>query len=100
MSAPAHTLRIEGELTIFRAAELKPALLGDPQPAAVDLGGVTDFDTAGLQLLMVAKRAAQSAGCDLQIVNHSPAVLEVFDLLNVSAFFGDPVVMDRPTGRS
>jgi len=96
MSTTATPLRIEGELTIFRAAELKPQLLDAPQPTEVDLGAVTEIDTAGLQLLMVAKKAALAAGRDLRLTNHSPAVLEVFELLNVAAFFGDHLVIDPP----
>ncbi len=87
-------LRIEGELTIFRAMELKPLLLATPPVDEVDLSGVTDLDTAGVQLLMLAKKTAQAAQRDVKLVGHSPAVLEVFELLNVAAFFGDHLVMD------
>lgn len=95
MSA-ALPLRLEGELTIFRAAELKPVLLGDAPPTQVDLSAVSEIDTAGVQLLMVAKQAAQAQGRSLALINHSAAVIEVFELLNVTAFFGDPLVLDRP----
>jgi anti-anti-sigma regulatory factor len=54
-------LRIEGELTIFRAMELKPVLLAVPPVDEVDLSGVTDLDTAGVQLLMLAKKTALAA---------------------------------------
>ena len=87
-------LRIEGELTIFRAMELKPLLLATPPVDEVDLSGVTDLDTAGVQLLMLAKKTAQAAQRDVKLVGHSPAVLEVFELLNVAAFFDDHLVMD------
>ncbi|MBV5298228.1 MAG: STAS domain-containing protein [Rhodoferax sp.] len=93
MSAP-NVLRIEGELTIFRAMELKPAMLPTPPLAEIDLSGVTDLDTAGVQLLMLAKKTAQAEQRELRLTGHSPAVLEVFELLNVAAFFGDHLVMD------
>ena len=93
MSA-APVLRLEGELTIFRASELKPVILAEPPVREIDLSGVTEFDTAGLQLLMLAKRQAVATGRDLRLVGHSPAVMEVFDLLNVAAYFGDHLVMD------
>ena len=86
-------LRIEGELTIFRAAEIKPALLGEPMPLTIDLSGVTELDSAGVQLLMLAKRTALAQQRELALVGHSPAVLEVFELLNLAAFFNDPLVM-------
>jgi anti-sigma B factor antagonist len=93
MSTPS-TLRIEGELTIFRAMELKPVMLADPLPEVIDLSGVTELDTAGVQLLMLAKRAAMEQHSELRLVGHSPAVIDVFELLNVAAYFGDPLVMD------
>lgn len=92
MSAPA-ALRLEGELTIFRAMELKPMLLTEPLPPEIDLAGVTEIDTAGVQLLLLAKKTAQAQQRELRLVNHSPAVLEVFELLNVAALFDDPLVM-------
>lgn len=88
------TLRIEGELTIFRVTELKPQVLGLPRPEKIDLAGVTEIDTAGVQLLMLAKREALAQQQNLRLINHSPAVIEVFELLNVAAYFGDPLVMD------
>jgi anti-anti-sigma regulatory factor len=80
-------LRIEGELTIFRAAELKPVLLAQPAPSAIDLSGVTEIDTAGLQLLMVAKQVALAEGRTLQLVATSPAVDELLTLLDVCNWF-------------
>jgi anti-anti-sigma factor len=89
-------LTIAGELSIYRADELKRALI---EPLAqgvrlvVNLSAVTEFDTCGLQLLMLAKRTAAALGSELQLVGHSPAVLEVFELLNVAAYFGDHLVI-------
>jgi anti-anti-sigma factor len=99
MSA-AQVLKIEGELTIFRAAELKPLLLAEPPLTEIDLSGVSELDSAGLQLLMLAKNTAQRQGRELHLVGHSPAVLEVFELLNVAAFFGDALLMDSRSSAS
>lgn len=93
MSVP-NTLRIVGELTIFRATELKRTILTHPPVEVIDLSAVTDLDTAGVQLLMLAKKTARSQGHDIQLVGHSPAVIEVFELLNIAAYLGDPLVMD------
>jgi anti-anti-sigma regulatory factor len=90
----SHTLRIEGELTIFRAMELKPVMLATPLLTDIDLSGVTELDTAGVQLLMLAKKTALAEACTLRLVGHSAAVMEVFELLNIAAYFGDPLVMD------
>lgn len=89
-------LRIEGEMTIYRSAELKQVLLAplsSPIVLEVDLSGVTEIDTAGLQLLILAKITAPARQCELHLVAHSPAILEVFELLNLTAYFGDPLVI-------
>ena len=93
MTTPA-ALRIEGELTIFRVMELKHTVLANPPLTEIDLSGVTELDTAGVQLLMLAKRTALTQQRELRLVGHSPAVIEVFELLNVAMYFGDPLVMD------
>ena len=90
----ASVLRIAGELTIFRAAELKDVLLCDPAPQEIDLSGVTEMDSAGLQLLMAAKLAATTQQRTLRLLAHSAAVVEVFERLNVAAYFNDPLLME------
>ena len=92
-----HTLRIEGEFTIFRAMELKPVLFAEPPVTDIDLSAVTELDSAGLQLLMLAKKTAVAQGRELRLTGHSEAVIDVFELLNVAAYFGDPVVMGSRT---
>jgi anti-anti-sigma factor len=89
----AAALRIEGELTIFRAAELKPVLLDASRSVEIDLSGVSEIDTAGLQLLMLAKKTALAQDRSLRLVGHSPAVTDLFERLNVAAYFGDPLVI-------
>jgi anti-sigma B factor antagonist len=92
----AAVIFIEGELTIYRAHELKQLLLRRLVPdgvVEVDLGGVTEMDSAGLQLLLLAKRTARLERCELRLVAHSPAVLALFELLNLGPLFGDPLVM-------
>jgi len=87
-------LQIEGEMTIYRAAELKETLLATLDKAAgveIDLSKVTDIDTAGVQLLILAKQSAQAKQQDLHLVAHSPIVLEVLELLNLATYFGDPL---------
>jgi anti-sigma B factor antagonist len=91
-------LRIEGELTIVRAAELKAALLDGPPPTAIDLSGVTEIDSAGLQLLLLARREAQARQGTLALRAPSPAVAELFGLLGLQACLAEPpVAADEPT---
>lgn len=92
----ASTLKLEGELTIYRAAELKDTLLAPLAEATsleADLAGVTEIDSAGVQLLMLAKQTAQANGCELRLVGHSPAVVDVFELLDLAGHFGDPMLV-------
>ncbi len=99
MSATA-ALRLDGELTIYRAAELKELLLAALEGGAtleLDLGGVTELDSAGVQVLMLARQAAHSAGGALRLLAHSPAVLEVLELLDLVAWFDQPAGQRLPS---
>ena len=83
---PAACLAVEGEMTIYRAAELKPALLDLVRmhdAPALDLSAVTEFDSAGLQLLLVARQEAATLGKTLRVQDASAAVRDVFALLGV-----------------
>jgi len=97
------SISIEGEMTIYRAAELHQTLLAplDLQSVlSIDLSKVTEIDSAGVQLLLLAKRTAQSRNKELRLVEHSPAVLEVFELLNLATYFGDPLFIQSDGGKS
>ena len=54
-------LKIRGALSIYEAAELRQELLArleDNTDLELDLEGVTECDTAGLQLLWAARKTA------------------------------------------
>ncbi len=85
-------LRIEGEMTIYRALELKQALLAGLEESAgieLDLAGVTEIDTAGVQLLLLVRKSAQARQREMRLVALSAAVTEVLGLLNLAAHFGN-----------
>ena len=86
-------LRIEGEFTIYRAMELKPVLFAQPPVTEIDLSGVTEFVSSGLQLLMLAKKTAVAQGRALVLLGRSPVVVEVFELLGVAGYFDDPLTI-------
>lgn len=90
-------LRLAGELTIYTAAEARASLAERLERKGalpeLDLSGVEELDTAGLQVLLWAKREAAAHDKVLPFVHHSPALVEVFDLLRVAAIFGDPILI-------
>ena len=86
----------EGEMTIYQVNELKRALfeaLALSDEIELDLSAVSELDTSGVQLLMLMKREAVAAGKALKLSGHSAAVLEVFELLGLGGWFGDPQVL-------
>ncbi|MDB6444861.1 MULTISPECIES: lipid asymmetry maintenance protein MlaB [Pseudomonas] len=81
-------VRIDGELTIYTAAELAAQLLpslGNTPRMALDLSQITEMDGAGLQLLLMALREAPKAGTELTLTGRSKAVTETLELCNLQA---------------
>lgn len=83
----------QGDLTIYTAQQHKEQLLLAINQGAlqIDLSEVSDIDTAGLQLLILAKLESLRRNIPLSISGHTRAVLDVIELCNLSGFFGDPV---------
>ena len=75
-STPA--LALGPEMTIAYAAELRETLLAAAMASEgdllLDLGGVSDFDSSGVQLLLSARLSLQAQGRALRLVAASPAV--------------------------
>lgn len=93
-------VQLSGGLDISRVAAAKAPLLDaiDQHPhLEFDLSRVTTLDAAGLQLLILCKHEARRRGHHLQLVRHSPAVLEQFELFNLAGLFGDPLVLPAAT---
>jgi anti-sigma B factor antagonist len=86
-AAPAvPTLAVEGELTIHTAGDRRTELLGlleRGDHVAVDLSGVTELDTAGLQLLLMVRREAAHLGRTLDVVGSSPAVADTLSIVHL-----------------
>ena len=80
------------------------AVLGDDQIAALlapwlgpdatqlDLSHVMELDTAGLQLLLTARRFASAAGRELSVTNPSRVVSDVLELCRLGALLAPPPV--------
>ena len=97
MSA-ANQVSIDGELTIFTAADLKARLLAaldDSSAIEVDLAQVTEMDSAGLQLLIATKRQAGASGKAIRFLGHSPAVQDVLELTDLEQHLGDAAIIDK-----
>ncbi len=95
-------LHIEGDMSIYTAAALKAELMPyitQPGEREIDLSGVSEIDSAGLQLLILAKREAARHASPLRLTGHSRAVLELLDLCNLVPYFGDPVLVFRDAKR-
>ena len=95
-SAEVARLTLESDLTIYNAIDTKRQLLDALhaiKTLELDLSQVSEMDSAGFQLLVMAKKEAARIGHTLRIVAHSPAVREVIEFYNTVAFFGDPLVI-------
>lgn len=90
-------LSIKDDMTIYNAESLKETLLGychsDTKELHLDLSAVAEIDSAGLQLLLLLKAEAQKRAFTLRLLRHSEAVIEVFELLKLGMYFGDPIVI-------
>ncbi len=89
-------IAINGEMTISTAAELLRGIaapLVRSEEIEVNLAGVSEIDSAGLQLMVAAKREAVTKNKTLRFVDHSQPVLDVLDLCDLAGHFGDPLVL-------
>lgn len=84
-------LSIDGEMNIYNAAELKKDILAktsDCPNIKLDLSGVNEMDSSGLQLLLLLKREADAANKEFELVSQSETTRNVLELFNLKGFFG------------
>jgi len=89
-------ITVDGALNIYCASDTREQLLtalSKGQELEIDLSALEELDTAGIQLMLMLKQEALRLGKGCQFINHSPAVREVMDLLNLASALGDPVVI-------
>lgn len=83
----------QGELTIYRALEHFEALRAMRSARAavlrLDLSGVSEIDSAGLQLLLLLRKSAAAEGGALCITSASAAVRELLEFCNLGALLAD-----------
>lgn len=90
---------IAGEMCIYEAHEIKDELIAsvaESNELEIDLSQVSEMDSAGLQLLLLAKKMCTDSNKTLRLVSHSEAALEVIDSYHMASFFGDPMVIPDP----
>ena len=88
---------LDGEVTIYTVGEIKADLalvIREHDETEIDLGSVEEMDTAGLQLMLMAKRCE---GKKVRFVNHSAAVLRLLELANLGSQLGDPLLFSSQT---
>jgi len=81
-------------MTIYTCGELKTRLLEElaahPDATRLDLSHVIELDTAGLQLLLTARRYASDAGRELSVANPSHVVTDVLELCRLQVLLAPP----------
>jgi anti-anti-sigma factor len=84
-------VRIEGEIEFATAPRLRSALLDLAQegavPVVLDLAGVTFVDSAGISLLIQAKKRLANTGSDLVLRTPQPNVRRVLEISGVTELF-------------
>ena len=87
-------ITLRGDLNIYNTPNFVneiSALFKSYNKIALDAGQVAEIDTAGLQTMIAAKKEAILNNKLFKIVNHSPAVIRLIDLLGLVGFFGDKI---------
>lgn len=89
-----HTLvRVAGDLTIYEAPAIRDLVLQALQGASavvIDLDGVTDVDSAGLQVLISARKSASLLGTPLTLRCQSDPVVALMDLCKLRSVLLTP----------
>lgn len=98
--SPATGPAINGELTIFTAAEIKQRWLDAIRLSAspdveIDLSGVTEIDSAGLQLMVMARIEGLCRDKTVRFGRPSDPVADLIETCGLSRFFSDPLPLGR-----
>ncbi len=97
MSISAHrdgdvlNIRVSGEMTIHNARELKKGLaehLFSAKDIEMDLTDVSEMDTAGLQLMVLAMKESMDSGMRLKIASLSGPAERIITLYDMNEFLG------------
>lgn len=92
---------VEGEMTIYTAAELKQVmseLVDEALEVEIDLSRVSEIDTSGVQLLMMIKKYRKKSEKELRITGQSLQVKEALSILGLDVYFNDSELIPVGTG--
>jgi len=81
------TLQAPEELTVQQVRDFGTGLLASLRtgsPLGVDLSRVQHLDTAGVQLLVLARREAERAGLPLDFMRPAPIVVETLQFCGLA----------------
>lgn len=85
--------RLGPDMTIAHAATHRERLLeilaGQPGDLRLDLGGVSDIDSSGVQLLLATRLSLQQQGLALRLAPCSSAVREALSTFGLDTLLGD-----------
>ena len=88
---------ISGEMTIYGAETMASRLtscLSTEKNLEIDLSGVTEVDSTGIQIMYAIQREAMSSAKKIVWTKHSDAVLQIIRLFNLGSSFGEPVSLE------
>jgi anti-anti-sigma factor len=83
-------LQIEGDMTIYQAAEMMEKFLPcwrDYREFELNLSGVGEMDSAGIQLLLVFDRKSEGSGRKACLLDPPEAVSEVLNIYRLDHRF-------------
>lgn len=86
----AMRLDVSGEMNIYTAPDLKAAFMDalyDAPALELNLTEVEEMDSAGLQLLVLARRECHARGKGFSIISHSAATNSVVRLLGLEELY-------------
>ncbi|GAA4437884.1 STAS domain-containing protein [Actinokineospora soli] len=86
-------ISVSGEVDLATAADLERALAdamatSDSGAIEVDLAGVEFMDSAGLRVLVAARKQAEDAGRDFRLRSPHDRVRRIIEITGLSAVFG------------
>ncbi len=93
-------LKIDGDLTIYNAAESHESLLAfvdDFKGFEVDMTSVNEIDTAGIQLLLQLKRKAAQEEQSIQLSGCNEQVCDLLDLYQLQDWLAPTATSNNTT---